>query len=99
MTRVGSQRHSQKTNKQTNKSWVYNFRTVMVYDIGFENTFGEPKFSIFFTAYRQLHSLLFKMFDAYHFDNTQRVRVTTGIENINNNFYFQDKGLPGCCVG
>jgi hypothetical protein len=71
----------------------------MIYDMDLRTHLENQKFSIFCTAYRQLHSLLFKMFDAYHFDNTQRVRVTTGIENINNNVYFQDKGLPGCWVG
>lgn len=56
-------------------------------------------FSTFCTAYRQLSSFLFKMFLAYHFDNTQRLRVAIGIENINNNVYFRDNGFPGCCVG
>jgi len=39
------------------------------------------------------------MFYTYHFDNTQLVRVAIGIENVNNNIYFQDNGLPGCSVG
>lgn len=59
----------------------------------------KQKFSTFCTAYRQLPSLLFKMFHASQLENTQHIRVAVGIENINKNVYFQDKGLPGCCVG